>query len=265
MSDIGRWLDEKINVLSAPDTLKQSLLWSLSGGKLLRGRLTQCAAKAWGADDHTACVLGASVEAAHACSLVHDDLPAMDNDLLRRGKPTVHAKFGEATAILAGDALISLAYEWLAISGHPHASQMVTALGYAFGPSGMISGQYRDLFEPINTKAMLFRLHAEKTGRLFGLCLAIGMLCEHTEASQDMWEIGRLLGICYQCQDDFADFESDKSHVQVKTAPDFMSLEDLAAMQNDYTDKIFGYLKSHCPDPEAVMQHIDPITQVAYV
>ena len=179
MIPLDQHLTQKVSQLNAPSEIKDAMLWALLGGKAFRGRLTHAAAMAWGATETLALELACAVEAAHACSLVHDDLPAMDNDLMRRGKLTVHAKFGEAVAILTGDALVSIAYQWLAACIHPHNAQMVGALGFAFGPEGMIGGQWHDLYEKATDKKSLFAIHELKTGRLFGLCLALGYLCAY--------------------------------------------------------------------------------------
>src|SRR5687768_265874 len=125
-----------------PATLQKAMAYSvLNGGKRLRPMLAYAAAEAVGGDYSSADVAGCAVEFIHAYSLIHDDLPAMDDDVLRRGQPTCHIAFDEATAILAGDALQALAFECLASSprlsvGHAIRLQMVTVLSKACGPQG---------------------------------------------------------------------------------------------------------------------------------
>ncbi|MBM4211916.1 MAG: polyprenyl synthetase family protein [Gammaproteobacteria bacterium] len=256
MSKINIELQRLVSTLSAPCVLKDAMLWALLGGKLYRGQLTYVACLAWGATDQQALRLACAVEAAHACSLVHDDLPAMDNDQFRRGQLTVHAKFGEAIGILVGDALISLAYEWIASTDHPNVASMIRALGYAFGPEGMIGGQYVDLHVKINSLDELFELHAAKTGRLFGLCLALGMLCKQSHVEGDIWEIGRLMGIAYQCIDDFQDQGIKDAK---ETAPHFLSQDAFCQLIAQTEAQVDVYLKAHCPEPFLLMPQIKKI------
>jgi geranylgeranyl pyrophosphate synthase len=256
MDKINAELRRLINNLKTPAVLKEAMLWALLGGKLYRGQLTYAACLAWGATEKHALRLACAVEAAHACSLVHDDLPAMDNDQFRRGQLTVHAKYGEAVGVLVGDALISLSNEWVASTCHPHVASMICALNHAFGLEGMIGGQYLDLYDTVGSKDDLFELHAAKTGRLFGLCLALGMLCDQNHVEDDIWEVGRLMGIAYQCIDDFQDqdFEADK-----QTAPNFLSHEAFYDLMVQSKGQVEAYLNAHCPEPVSVMFEINKI------
>ena len=102
MKTFDQFIEQELNSRDIPKPLRSALLYSLQGGKRLRGHLTYACALAWGGSEDVARWLALAAEAAHTCGLVHDDLPAMDNDLLRRGKPTVHAKYGESMAILVG-------------------------------------------------------------------------------------------------------------------------------------------------------------------
>lgn len=256
MNKINAELTQLVNALVAPAVIKEAILWALLGGKLYRGELTYVACLAWGANTSQALRLACAVEAAHACSLVHDDLPAMDDDQFRRGQLTVHAKYGEAVAILVGDALISLANQWIASTNHPHTATMIQALGHAFGPEGMIGGQYIDLYETIASKEDLFNLHAAKTGRLFGLCLVLGMLCDQDVIEGDIWEVGRMMGIAYQCIDDFQDQHIDENK---PTAPDFLDQSILSDLLTQSEVKIEAYLRVHCPEPVSVMSQIKMI------
>jgi len=189
----------------------------LLGGKRMRPLLVYATGTLLGANETALDAPAAAVELIHAYSLVHDDLPAMDDDALRRGQPTVHVAFDEATAILAGDALQSLAFEILADT--PVADKvrvdLLGTLAKAAGAPGMCGGQALDI-DATGTKltlAQLERLHAMKTGALIRASVRMGALCGG--ASDD--ELQRLdryasaLGLAFQVRDDILDIEGDSA------------------------------------------------------
>ncbi|PKM20643.1 MAG: (2E,6E)-farnesyl diphosphate synthase [Gammaproteobacteria bacterium HGW-Gammaproteobacteria-15] len=193
----------------------------LLGGKRVRPFLVYSCGTLLGASLHDLDGPAAALEALHSYSLIHDDLPAMDNDDLRRGKPTCHKAFDEATAILAGDALQTLAFEL--ISSHPYQQvsnaqilQMVQQLATAAGYSGMCGGQAIDLAQTnqSSTLAQLERMHRLKTGALIESAVHLAWLCS---PKRDAAELGallnfaRALGLAFQVQDDILDIESDTS------------------------------------------------------
>jgi farnesyl diphosphate synthase len=196
---------------------------TLGGGKRLRAALVFAAGEALGQRqpevlDVPACAL----ELMHAYSLVHDDLPAMDNDDLRRGKPTVHKAFDDATAILAGDALQALAFELLASDAALAAVSparrlaMIARLGAAAGSAGMAGGQAIDLGavgKPL-TLAELEDMHQAKTGALIGAAVALGALsAESTGAARlaPLEAYARAIGLAFQIADDILDVEGDSA------------------------------------------------------
>lgn len=190
----------------------------LNGGKRLRPLLAYAAAEAAGGDYSSADVPACAVELVHAYSLIHDDLPAMDNDVLRRGQPTCHVAFDEATAILAGDALQALAFELLAVSprlscGHGLRLQMLSELARASGAGGMVGGQALDIAATGGalTEEQLGRMHGLKTGALIGASVVLGALATNL-ASADLVEnlrgFARLTGLAFQIRDDILDVES---------------------------------------------------------
>jgi farnesyl diphosphate synthase len=160
-----------------------------------------------------------AVELIHAYSLVHDDLPAMDDDALRRGQPTVHVAFDEATAILAGDALQSLAFEVLADTPTDDATRvaLLRTLAIASGATGMCGGQALDLAATGNGSALsvaeLERLHALKTGALIRAAVRMGALCGHADADQlrHLDQFADALGLAFQVRDDILDIEGDSA------------------------------------------------------
>ncbi len=200
-----------------PGRLVEAMRYSLlAPGKRLRPLLALAAAEAVGAQPDIAVRLAAaSVELVHCYSLVHDDLPAMDDDDFRRGRPTSHKAFGEATAILAGDALLTLAFEWLARaaarSGQPQRYLVaVAALARGAGMSGMVRGQARDMLpEPPSTLEAIERLHTEKTGCLFRAALEVGAAAAGATTTQTeaLAEFGIAYGIAFQHKDDADDAE----------------------------------------------------------
>ena len=184
-----------------------------AGGKRLRPFLTLQSAGLFGVERGQALRAAAAIEALHTYSLVHDDLPAMDDDDLRRGNPTTHRKFDEATAILAGDALLTLAFEILAEPAtHPQAERraaLVSALALAGGSEGMIGGQMIDIEAPNHehTPDTVIELQRKKTGALFEFsCLAGGILGGASAAELEaLRSYARDFGLALQICDDLID------------------------------------------------------------
>jgi geranylgeranyl diphosphate synthase type II len=199
-----------------PGRLVEAMRYSLlAPGKRLRPLLALAAAEAvnLGVAGEPILIAAASIELVHCYSLIHDDLPAMDDDDVRRGKPSNHKVYGEATAILAGDALLTLAFEWLAEagerSGRPRDfGRAVLALARGAGVSGMVRGQSRDLGEPPpGALDELERLHEEKTAALFRAAAEVGAAA--AGAPPDLIEalggFGRRFGVAFQHADDRED------------------------------------------------------------
>jgi farnesyl diphosphate synthase len=199
----------------------------LGGGKRLRPLLVYAAGHALGRDDGILDAPACAVEIIHAYSLVHDDLPAMDDDALRRGQPTCHIVYGEAMAILAGDALQALAFEILATPYGDHDDPaariaMLRALGAACGAEGMAGGQAFDL-SAVGQKLSLVdleRMHAYKTGALIRASVRLGALaagCADPELLGRLDRYGHAVGLAFQVRDDILDVEGE-SAVIGKTA-----------------------------------------------
>jgi farnesyl diphosphate synthase len=203
---------------------------TLNGGKRLRGFLTIESARLFGVPPARADRAAAAVECLHAYSLVHDDMPCMDDDDLRRGQPTVHIKWNEATAVLAGDALQTLAFEILAdAETHPDGAVragLVLALAKASGAAGMAGGQAMDLAaetaaEPFDLDAVA-QLQALKTGALIAYAAEAGAILG--EASDDdrarLVAFARDLGAAFQIADDLLDVEGDAATAGKRTGKD---------------------------------------------
>lgn len=207
----------------APRRLHDAMRYTvLGGGKRIRPLLVFAAGEAAaggpaGADPARLEVAACAVECIHAYSLVHDDLPCMDNDVLRRGKPTCHVEFDEATALLVGDSLQSLAFQLLAehrLSGGPEAQlEMVKILAAASGSRGMAGGQAIDLASvgQALTLPELEHMHIHKTGALIRASVAIGARCSNAHASDQLTRLdhyAKCVGLAFQVVDDVLDQES---------------------------------------------------------
>jgi farnesyl diphosphate synthase len=214
---------------AVPPRLAEAMCYAaLGGGKRLRPFLVLESARLFGLSDEGAVNAAVALECVHCYSLVHDDLPAMDDDDLRRGRPTVHRAFDEATAILAGDALLTLAFEIMADPAtHPDAAiraELTLALARAAGCAGMAGGQMLDLEAPGRTltEADVLLLQAMKTGALirFG-CEAGAMLgAASQQKRQALRDYGAALGQAFQLADDLLDVEGDAALLGKATAKD---------------------------------------------
>jgi len=198
--------------------LQKAMAYSLfNGGKRVRPMLTYAAASLFGDANNLTDASAAAVESIHAYSLIHDDLPAMDDDDLRRGKPTCHIKFDEATAILAGDALQTFAFELLTQKTHNDTKTqllLIQELVHASGRHGMVTGQMIDLSnvgKNIDIKA-LEQMHQHKTGALIRASIRMGAISTGAKNEKDFTALdayANAIGLAFQVQDDIIDITSD--------------------------------------------------------
>ncbi len=201
--------------------LKDAISYTLSApGKRIRSVLVLwCYEMFNNKPDHNADMASAAIELVHTYSLVHDDLPAMDNDDFRRGVPTCHKVYGEGTAILAGDALLTLAFEVLAREIQPaeKAIKLIGQLAYDAGPSGMIGGQMADLIaaEKDCDKKDLEYIHINKTAKMFRCAAAMGAICGGASKKQydSLCEFGLKVGLCFQIADDILDVSASSEQL----------------------------------------------------
>ena len=218
---IDRFFDQRLAIPGDPrDQLYEAMRHAaIGGGKRLRPLLVRAAADIFRVDRNLSLTVGAAVEAMHVYSLIHDDLPCMDDDDLRRGKPTVHKAFDEATAVLAGDSLHALAFEWLA---HPDAhpdpfvrAELLLELSRAAGPAGMAGGQMMDLAaESANFDlATVSRLQQLKTGALIAFSVEAGAILGRVspEGRRALMAYARDIGLAFQIADDIMDVEGDEA------------------------------------------------------
>jgi len=196
-----------------PPSIHQAMRHSVfAGGKRIRPILCQEAGRLFGGDEASLLKLGCAIEFIHTYSLIHDDLPALDNDDLRRGKPTCHVAFGEATAILAGDALLTLAFETLSVPqaiDKARRLRVIQELAFAIGTNGMIGGQTVDL-EASGGEAdgpKLEYIHSKKTGALIRAAVRVGGI-DAGASDADLERItvyGERVGLAFQIADDLLD------------------------------------------------------------
>ena len=245
-----------------PATIHRAMRYSLlAGGKRLRPLLCCAASEACGGNVRVALPAACAVEMIHAYSLIHDDLPCMDNDDLRRGKPTSHKRFGEGVAILAGDALLTEAFAVLA-AAKPlalyTASDLVTELARAAGSRGLIAGQVADLEaegrQP--SEPALYFIHAAKTGMLLRASLKLGAMCAGGTKAQvaALDRFGFALGLAFQIQDDILDATQSAQKLG-KTAgkdaaagkmtfPALFGLEKSRVLAEQWTEEAIAALRS---------------------
>jgi farnesyl diphosphate synthase len=217
--------------LARPKRLIEAMRYAtLGGGKRLRPFLTAETARALGRTDNGPRRAGAAIECIHAYSLIHDDLPAMDDDDLRRGRPTTHCAFDEATAILAGDALQALAFEILADPATDANAEVRVALCFglarASGLAGMVGGQMLDIDAEQSTAPLtvdeIKRLQAMKTGALLKFSVDAGAILAGADAKAGaaLGVYGRAIGAAFQIADDILDVESDAATLGKRTGKD---------------------------------------------
>lgn len=216
---VDQYLQEKLTAYSPADTLHKAMHYSLfNGGKRVRPMLVYASARLVGEIQPVTDAVAAALESIHAYSLVHDDLPAMDDDDLRRGKPTCHKQFDEATAILAGDALQTFAFELLSEPGltSPHQQiQLIRELSLASGRKGMVTGQMIDLSSvglTLNLQA-LEQMHRHKTGALIRASVQMGAISAgldpDSETATRLAQYADAIGLAFQVQDDVLDLTSE--------------------------------------------------------
>jgi farnesyl diphosphate synthase len=212
---LGDWV-----VHDAPAGLGEAMRYAvLDGGKRLRPLLVVAASEAVGGHEEAALRAACAVELIHAYSLVHDDLPCMDDDVLRRGKPTVHVKYGQAQALLAGDALQALAFELLVPAGGAvpdrTQAQLCRLLAHAAGHAGMAGGQAIDLASVGRTldEAGLREMHRRKTGALLEGSVMMGAACGSPDAKArvSLQAYGAAVGLAFQVVDDILDVTADSA------------------------------------------------------
>ena len=198
------------------------------GGKKIRSKFLIDIGSLLSTDYKTLIAIGAAVECIHAYSLIHDDLPCMDNDALRRGKPSTHIKFGEATAVLAGNSLLTMAFEILSSSylkiSESSKLSLIKRLSECSGHLGIAGGQYLDLnFEKKKvSKNKIINMEVKKTGKLFSFCCSVAPIIKNRSAKEINFfdKIGSNVGLLFQIADDVIDYQGSSKVAGKKTGKD---------------------------------------------
>ncbi|MFM8928941.1 MAG: polyprenyl synthetase family protein [Betaproteobacteria bacterium] len=286
--DFQAWMNEQLQQVEqalsawvpadAPAGLGQAMRYGvLDGGKRLRPLLVLAAAQ--GVDGLRPAALRAAcaVELIHAYSLVHDDMPCMDNDVLRRGKPTVHVGFGQAQAMLAGDAMQALAFELLTPEDDGEVAptlqaRLVAVLSRGAGHSGMAGGQAIDLASVGQAlqEAQLRRMHELKTGALLQASVDMGALCGSADAATRaaLSRYGHAIGLAFQVVDDILDVTQDTQALgktagkdQEQSKPTYVSLMGLQAAQEHahelHAQALQALVASTLPDTQRLRELAD--------
>jgi len=264
---IERYLDRFIPPSDRyPQALHAAIRYSvMGGGKRLRPILALAAYETCGGRDETIYPAAVALELVHTYSLIHDDLPCMDDDDLRRGQPTVHRKFGEAVALLAGDALHDLAFELMARTKKP---TVVLELAEAIGTDGMLAGQIADMEaegRQLTLDEVIF-IHTHKTGKLIRASVRIGaILAGASDALLDpISHYGEKIGLAFQIIDDILDIEGDESTLGKRTGSDFknfkatypgvMGLEKSRLAAQQLIEEAVAIVGRDVPQPETFTQ-----------
>lgn len=272
-------LRNAVAALETPENLSKAMLYSLeAGGKRIRPLLVFAVIDAFGKDPQQGLDAAAAIEMVHTYSLIHDDLPSMDDDDLRRGKPTNHMVFGEATAILAGDALLTLSFNMLADIPEESAAAdvklgLIRGLSAAAGAPGMVGGQVADM-EGENKQLTLGQLeyiHINKTGKLLEYSIIAG--AEIARATQELKEIlsqfAYHIGLAFQIRDDILDLEGTEEMIgkpvgsdtvnEKSTYPALLGLDGAKTALDDHLQKAKDALSATGLKVDILMQITDLI------
>ena len=226
--DVDIFLKKFLKKKTQKSKLYEAIKYGLfSGGKKFRSYLIVNTGKIFNLNYRNLIVVGAAVECMHSYSLIHDDLPSMDNDDFRRGKPSVHKAFGESTAILAGNSLLTLAFEILTSnnmnSSSKSKSDLVYALASASGYTGIAGGQFLDLrFEKMKvTKDLIINMQNKKTGELISFCSESAAILSGKEKERSfLKKVGLDIGLLFQVTDDLLDIFGDRKKIGKPTRRD---------------------------------------------
>lgn len=260
-----------------PSGLANPMQYSLlNGGKYFRPLLVYCTGESLGLHSHQLDAIALAIELIHAYSLIHDDLPAMDNAPLRRGKKTCHLKFSEADAILAGDALQMLAIETLTTATNlsdKNKLKLIHELTIAAGAKGMVAGQSLDILAEGKTVELseLKTIHSLKTGALISACIVMPTLIAAPNKINDFKLLANKLGIAYQIQDDILDVEASTetlgkqqgidSLLEKSTYPKIIGLESSKQFLQTLLSEIMALLKANKLEQSLLAQLINLIFQ----
>jgi len=247
----------------------------ISGGKKIRTTIILDTGKIFGIDEKKLINICAAVECIHSYSLIHDDLPCMDNDAIRRGKPSTHKKFGEATAVLAGNSLLTLAFEIISSQKNLHSfkqkNEITELLANCSGHTGVAGGQELDLrFEKRKKNfKQIIDMQRKKTGKLFNFCLTVVTIIANKSKKEKKFygDLGEDIGLLFQLADDFLDIKGSKKLVGKPTQKDkikgkstlikIMGYKKAYKYANNLKKKILLKLKKHGKNADSLKETIE--------
>jgi len=226
--DTNLFLKKYLKSQKKTELLKAMKYGLLPGGKKIRSKILVDVGKIFNINYNVLIQIGAAVECIHAYTLIHDDLPCMDNDDLRRGKPSTHKKFGESTAVLAGNSLLTMAFEILSdknLKIHEKIKiELINRLSECAGHGGIAGGQYLDLsFEKKKvSKTKIIQMQIKKTGKLFSFCSMVPAIIKNKDKKtiNNFARIGYDIGLLFQITDDLIDFSGETKKAGKKTKKD---------------------------------------------
>ncbi len=247
----------------------------ISGGKKIRTTIILDTGKIFGIDEKKLINICAAVECIHSYSLIHDDLPCMDNDSIRRGKPSTHKKFGEATAVLAGNSLLTLAFEIISSKKNLHSfkqkNEITELLANCSGHTGVAGGQELDLRFEKSKKNLnqIIDMQRKKTGKLFNFCLRVVTIIANKSKKEKKFygDLGEDIGLLFQLADDFLDIKGSKKLVGKPTKKDkikgkstlikIMGYKKAYKYANNLKKKILLKLKKHGKNANSLKETIE--------
>ncbi len=268
-------LKNQLHHLPIPKRLKESMLYSVeAGGKRLRPILLIASNEAYAGDSQKVLTTAVALEMIHTYSLIHDDLPAMDNDDYRRGKPTNHIMFDEATAILAGDALLTYSFDIISndsLLADNQKVELIKMLSHSSGPKGMVAGQFLDMEaeDKVVSIEELEEIHDLKTGQLLKFAVTAGALIGNATSDQlkHLNAFAYYLGLIFQVQDDILDVTGDQNKLgkpigsdevnKKSTYPKLLGTDGALEQKEIYVSKAKSALKEANADKSYLMMLTD--------
>ena len=263
---------EALQTSYRPSRTRDAMFYSLlAGGKRVRPRLLLALLKGYGKEESLGYPCAAAIEMIHTYSLIHDDLPAMDDDDLRRGRPTCHIAFDEATAILAGDALLSEAFGFVMKSecSAEIRGRLVELLSAYAGVDGMILGQTLDIAaerQPVSDIEALEEIHRHKTGKLLTLpLLCAAWLGDHPQDIESLQQIGERIGLSFQIQDDILDVTRSRQELGKSTSDEknhkstyvsLLGIEASQALADRYYEEAMQQIKGLHADTQELLSFL---------
>ena len=227
-TDTNKFLKSFIKKQKKSELITPMQYGLFSGGKKIRSKILIDVGSLFELNYKSLIIIGAAVECIHAYSLIHDDLPCMDNDTIRRGKPSTHIKFGESTAVLAGNSLLTMAFEILSFNGLKISEKikidLINKISKSSGHLGIAGGQYLDLsYEHKKiSKKKIIEMEIKKTGKLFSFCCAVPLIIKNKSKNEirKFENIGSEIGLLFQVADDLIDFKGSLLSAGKKTGKD---------------------------------------------